>query len=254
MRGLAVGWLILAASCQRSVESSPLVAAPPVIAVDRFEETLDAIAARRAALSAAYARASTDDARAAVRAAARAFLIETITGELFPAWLGTPWGLGPKSTATRPHQPGMSVGCSYFVTSILGNAGFRLDSRYRFAQAAAVDIQRSLARGERAVRRYLSIAPAELAARLGRLDDGVWLIGLSNHVGFVVIDRGEVHLVHASWSGDQQVTDEPLAGARAIAASRRAGYFVSPVVVASEENDRLIDAWLRGAEVTFRGS
>jgi len=85
------------------------------------------------------------------------------------------------------------------------------------------------------------------------LPDGLWLIGLSNHVGWVVVSDGEVRFVHASWSGDRQVTDEPFATAHAIEVSRKAGYFVSPVIVDSAENDDLIDAWLRGAAVRFRG-
>ena len=147
----------------------------------------------------------------------------------------------------------MTVGCSYFVTAILGNAGFRLDDRYRFARAPALDIQRSLARHEKAVRRYLSIPPRELEARIARLGDGLWLIGLSNHVGWVVVDDGEVRFVHASWTGDRQVSDEPFGASRAIAVSQRAGYFVSPVLIDSDENDDLIDAWLRGAVIRFRG-
>jgi hypothetical protein len=146
----------------------------------------------------------------------------------------------------------MTVGCSYFVTSILGNADFHLDDRYAFAQAPALDIQKSLARGGRAVRRFLSIPATELEEKVATFPDGLWLIGLSNHVGFVAVEDGEVRFVHASWSGDRQVTDERFGSAHAIEVSRKAGYFVSPVIVDSPENDDLIDAWLRGAEIPFR--
>jgi hypothetical protein len=217
-----------------------------------FDAAVSRIAARRAALSRRYAAATTEPARAAIRAEARGYLLATIRDDLFPLWLGTPWGLGRNSTATRPHQPGMTVGCSYFVTAILGNAGFRLDDRYRFARAPALDIQHSLARGDRAVRRFLSIAPRELERRIAGLGDGLWLIGLSNHVGWVVVDDGAVRFVHASWTGAQQVSDEPFGDARAIAVSQRAGYFVSPVLVDTDENDDLVDAWLRDAVIAFR--
>jgi hypothetical protein len=231
-------------------EPAPVVEATREV---RFDAAVGRIAARRAELAADYAAARTEAARAEVRAEARAYLIEAIRGDLFPLWLGTPWGLGRNSTATRPHQPGMTVGCSYFVTSILGNAGFTLDDRYRFAQAPALDIQKSLARGDRAVRRFLSIPATELEEKVATLADGLWLIGLSNHVGWVVVADGEVRFVHASWSGDRQVTDEDFGSARAIEVSRKAGYFVSPVIVDSPENDALIDAWLRGARIPFRG-
>ncbi len=220
----------------------------------RYEQTLAAIEARRAALAHAYARAASEPARAQVRAEARAYLLDVIDGELFPAWLGTPWGLGRNSTATRPHQPGMTVGCSYFVTSILQNAGFVLDDRYAFAQAPALDIQRSLARGPGAVARFLSIPAEDLAARIGRLGDGLYLIGLSNHVAWVRVRAGDVRMIHASYSGGRVVSDEPLVGAVAIEVSRKAGYFVSPVIVADDRNDGLISAWLTRAAVVFRGT
>ena len=258
MRRATIVVRLLVACRQAPERAADAPAAPPTTVPEatrdvRFDAAVAAIERRRAELAADYAAARTEAARAEVRAEARAYLIETITGELFPLWDGTPWGLGRSSTATRPHQPGMTVGCSYFVTAILGNAGFRLDNRYRFAQAPALHIQRSLARGERAVRRYLSIPPAELEAKVATLPDGLWLIGLSNHVGWVVVDDGDVRFVHASWSGDRQVTDEDFGAAHAIAVSRKAGYFVSPVIVDTAENDDLIDAWLRGATVRFRG-
>jgi hypothetical protein len=253
--------LTFLAACGQASDREPETPAPAAAAATVAEATRDArfdaavarIEAYRAALAGDYAAARTEAARAEVRAEARAYLIASIRDDLFPLWLGTPWGLGKNSTATRPHEPGMTVGCSYFVTSILGNAGFQLDDRYRFAQAPALDIQRSLARGERAVRRFLSIPATELAEKVATLPDGLWLIGLSNHVGWVRVEDGEVRFVHASWSGDRQVTDEDFATAHAIEVSRKAGYFVSPVIVDSAENDDLIDAWLRGATIPFRG-
>ena len=258
MRRATIAILLLASCRQAPERAADAPAAPPPTVTEatrdvRFDAAVAAIDRRRAELAADYAAARTEAARAEVLAEARAYLIGAITGELFPLWHGTPWGLGKSSTATRPHEPGMTVGCSYFVTAILGNAGFRLDNRYRFAQAPALDIQKSLARGDRAVRRYLSIPPAELEARVATLPDGLWLIGLSNHVGWVVVADGEVRFVHASWSGDRQVIDEAFATSHAIEVSRKAGYFVSPVIVETAENDDLIDAWLRGATVRFRG-
>jgi hypothetical protein len=103
------------------------------------------------------------------------------------------------------------------------------------------------------VHRYLSIPPAELAEHVAALGDGLYLIGLANHVGFVVVDGDEVRFVHASYTGAQVVSNEPLADAVAIAQSQPRGYFISPVVVrAAGENDWLVTAWLAGDTVKFR--
>jgi hypothetical protein len=147
----------------------------------------------------------------------------------------------------------MVVGCSYFVTAILQGAGVVLDNRYRFAQAPALAIQRALARRRGAVHRYLSIPAERLDREIAALGDGLYLIGLDVHVGFVVVDGGAVRLLHASYTGDRQVTDEPLRDALAIARSREEGYFVSPLFVRSADNDALVESWLAGAPLSLDG-
>jgi len=253
MRSRTLVGLLVVAACHRAGPSDdPPVAgaaggAAEVVARDAaFDGVVARIEARRVELAHAYAAVDRSG-RGAIRDEARAFLRGAIRDELFPAWLGMPWGLGRNSTATRPHQPGMTVGCSYFVTAILGNAGVLLDNRYRFAQAPALDIQRSLAPEQ--IHRYLSIPARDLERRIAALGDGLYLIGLSNHIAFVDVSGGAVHLVHASWSGDRQVADEPFVTARAIDVSRKAGYFVSPVL-----SDTVVDAWLAGSELAFRPS
>jgi hypothetical protein len=245
MRSLALV-LLIACAC-----TSPSSAGPAADRDQAFDDAVAAISTTRTALARRFAAARGAKAKAAIRAEARAALLATIDDELVPAWLGTPWGLGGNSTATRPHEPDMTVGCSYFVTSMLGNVGVVLSSRYKFAQAAALHIQRSLAPGRDAIHRYYSIPADALERAIRSLGDGLYLIGLNNHVGFVLVGDGQVRFIHASYTNGV-VSDEPLATAAAIANSRSAGYFVSPVFAPG--NDWLIDRWLRGETVPFVGS
>ncbi|MBZ5709168.1 hypothetical protein [Nannocystis pusilla] len=219
-------------------------AASPAPAAE-FAATLAAVAAERARLAARYARAGDEATRAAVRAEARTYFRTTVVREVFPAWLGMPWGLGKNSTADRPHAPGMTVACGYFVAAVLENAGLALSSRYKYAQAPALQVQKALAPAAADLHRYFSVPGETLAAEIAGLGDGLYIIGLANHIGFVVVDGGDVRLVHASYTGARVVTDEPLVSAQAIADSRPKGYFVTPVM----HDDRLADLWLRGAAV-----
>ncbi|WAS92435.1 hypothetical protein [Nannocystis punicea] len=210
-----------------------------------FENTLAAIAGERARLGRRYA-ATTDPAkRAEIRAEARKYFRDTVVREVFPAWLGMPWGLGKNSTANRPHAPGQTVACGYFVAAVLENAGLELSSRYKYAQAPALTVQKALAPAPADLHRYFSVPAEALAAKIAGLGDGLYIIGLANHIGFAVVDGAEVRLVHASYTGEQVVTDEPLVSAQAIADSRPKGYFVTPVM----HDDRLADLWLRGVPV-----
>ncbi len=224
--------------------AAALAEATPMPASD-FEATLAAVAAERARLGSRYAAARDEATRAAIRAEARTYFRTTVTRKVFPAWLGMPWGLGKNSTADRPHAPGMTVACGYFVAAVLENAGLALSSRYKYAQAPALQVQKALAPKAADLHRHFSVPSETLAARIAGLGDGLYIIGLANHIGFVVVDGGDVRLVHASYTDGQVVTDEPLVSAQAIADSRPKGYFVTPVM----HDDRLADLWLRGAAV-----
>src|SRR5262245_13917967 len=99
-----------------------------------YDKALADLEAKRVELGRRFQQAASDRDRAAVRSEARKVVVAAITGTAFPAWLGTPWGLGANSAPSRPHEPGKVVGCSYFVTGVLENTGLRLQSRARFAQ------------------------------------------------------------------------------------------------------------------------
>lgn len=258
-------------------QPAPTPAAPMAIDVDArgaaWDRAVASLADTRGELAAAWRAADTAVERAAIRDRASAALVAAIADELTPAWFGMRWGMGRDSTATRPFAPDQTISCSYFVGAVLSGAGFRLHDRFKLGQAAALDIQRRLVGGRGEVHRFLSIPPADLAARIAALGDGVYVIGLANHVGLVVVrgvddleggsaglgpgERGSatnlleaVQFVHANYLGAAVVTSEPLATSPAIAASQPKGYFVSPLVTAAgADDDWLIERWLTGAAV-----
>ncbi len=215
----------------------------------QYEQTLDRIEDARRELARQFAAATGRAERDRIRTRARQYVVAAIRDRIFPAWMGTPWGLGKSSTSLRPHQQEMTVGCSYFVTSVLLNAGLRLDSRYRFAQAPALRIQRALAPARADLHRFLSIPAAELDAGIAALGDGLYLIGLNNHIGFVTVTGDRVEIVHASYVAPRVVKVEPVLESPVIENSREAGYFVTPLF--SDAGDFLIDHWLAGDAVAL---
>jgi hypothetical protein len=220
--------------------------APDDEAFARFSAVLGRVGSRRAEIGARYRAARGERARAAVRDRARAFVIETLVSDIFPAWMGMPSGAGPSSTASRPHQEGMFISCSYFLTAALQNAGLVLESRARFAQAPASWIQRALLPPGGQIHRYGGLPPEELERRLvAEHGDGLYVVGLDIHVGFLVIRDGRVTFVHSSYTPPGTVVEEPLRSSLAIAYSRSKGYWVSPLF----RDDRLVELWLRAAPV-----
>jgi hypothetical protein len=226
------------------------VLARPAVAAPEPGETFDAaayrdvlvqITARRAALGVRYARARGPRARAAIRAEARAFVVESLVSQVFPAWMGMPSGGGPQATASLPHEPGMSISCSYFLTAALQNAGLVLESRARFAQAPAAWIERALLPPGGPIHRYGNLPADELERKLVGLGEGLYVVGLDIHVGFIVVRDGHAWFVHSSYTPPGTVVSEPVVSSMAIALSRRKGYWVSPLF----QDDRIIELWLR---------
>jgi len=225
-----------------SLPIPPRIGPTPEERAARFPEVLERVAAARAVLLDRFRAARTARERTAVRREARAFIERTLTDDIFPAWMGMPSGGGPTALATMPHQPGMSINCSGFVTAALQNAGLVLQSRARFVQAPALWIQRALLPPGRPVHRYGTLSADELRARLvADLGDGIYVVGLDIHVGFLVIRGQSVSFVHSSYTDEGVVVEAPVMASLAIAFSRRRGYWVSPLF----QDDRLIDMWLR---------
>jgi len=245
---MLLGCAIEPAAASVAIGGPAAAAAPAGHDAAAYEAALARVEARRVALGQRLAAADSGAAREEVRAEARAYVLAAMRDVVFPAWMGMSWGLGPNSTPLRPHAAGTEIACGYFVSSVLENVGLRLGTRFTYAQAPALYAQRSLAPDKEDLHRFFSIPGDALARRIAALGEGIYVIGLNNHIGFVDVHGGQVNVVHASYTGAQVVTSEPLATAEVIDNSRAAGYFVTPLF----QDDRLIDRWLRGESVPLQ--
>jgi hypothetical protein len=232
---------IVAASAPASAQLGPTGTPPDGFDAARYAAFVEQVAARRSELGARFATARGGRARAAIRAEARRFIVDTLESRVFPAWMGMPSAGGPQATASMPHQPGMYISCSYFLTAALQNAGLMLESRSRFAQAPAAWIERALLPPGGQIHRYGNVSAEELERRLVELGEGLYVVGLDIHVGFIVVRGGRAWFVHSSYTPPGTVVREPVVSSEAIALSRRKGYWVSPLF----RDDRIVEMWLR---------
>lgn len=223
-----------------------LLACRPAQAFDAaaYDRALQEIEQKRQGLHDRWQKAR-GKARAEIVAEARATVVGAIIDTVFPAWIGMPWGLGRNSTATRPFEPGKVVGCSYFLTGVLLNAGLRLSDRGRFVRVPSLWAQEALSPAPGAVHRFVKMPLAALERRIAALGDGLYIVGLNIHTGFIYVRAGRVHVVHASYMPPQTVVDEPLAESQVIALSAPRGWIVSPLF----QDDRLVELWLAGKPV-----
>ncbi|MBL8000798.1 MAG: hypothetical protein JNL05_02445 [Flavobacteriales bacterium] len=168
-----------------------------------------AIVHQRTQLGEHYARSTRKD---TVIAKARAYLLTAIDAQ-FEHWKGTPWDF---NGTTRVPREG-TIACGYFVTTVLQDAGFDLP-RYKWAQLAAEPMIRKVAPAGKA----FSDRPVdEVEAWLRQQGDGLYAVGLDNHVGFIRVKSGEALFVHSNYyQREVGVMAEPLRGRNPLADSR----------------------------------
>jgi hypothetical protein len=168
-------------------------------------------------------------------ARAREMLVATMRDQILPAWNGTAWAMN--GTSQVPHEG--AIACGYFVSTTLLHAGFQVERR-RLGQQASEHITRSLVTLEPIWRR--SDQPiATFVAKLRTGGDGIYLVGLDNHVGFVIVD-GEDTWFHHSGPGEPGVRREPAETASFLSTSRYRE-------AAKLFDDALVEKWLRGTEI-----
>ena len=163
--------------------------------------------------------------KAFYRKVERTFL-EIFQEALLPLWLGTPWHL--YGTAERPHQK--PVACGYFVINTLVSMGFVFPERsyhwrnrrdrmkvYEFAKAGASDMAKHFSH-----KSYLYFrTPQKLKKHLQRHGPGLYLLGLSFHVAWLIYDGKQAWLWHSDGRKRARwVKREPLFQSKSVKKSK----------------------------------
>lgn len=128
------------------------------------------------------------------RLQARGTLLSYLERSAFPAWEGTPWDF--YGTTTTPQEG--KIACGYYVTTVLEQAGFRLE-RVLLAQQASAFLVSTVARGSRVD--WIRPKDNEAAVRKirQRLGDGLYVIGFDYHVGFLRLEGDRAAFCHSSF-------------------------------------------------------
>ncbi|MFZ5440935.1 MAG: hypothetical protein ACOZQL_13085 [Myxococcota bacterium] len=207
---------------------SLVLAATPLEDYARAREALEA---RRQALQQTWKKRPAE-----ARANARTELLSFLEKSAFPAWEGTTWNF--YGTSTTPREG--TIACGYYVTTVLEQAGFRLE-RVLLAQQASAFIVSTVARGTKVE----WLKPADNADAVkqihARFGDGLFVVGFDYHVGFLRLDGERAAFCHSSFITPGAVTcEDPVAS----------GAFASRLYVVGDAlNDRVLDDWIAGREL-----
>ncbi len=213
--------------------------APPSPDRPRYEMLSAEIERWRVDLAGKYGGCRTEEERRAVLDEARG-LLERVLPEMMRCWLGTPWDF--HGTAEFPGEG--KIACGYFVSTVLRDAGFRLD-RYKLARQPSQNILRSFLPRE-ALQLRVGVPYENFAAELASAEPGIRIVGLDSHVAFLVTGGDGFRFIHSSGSAPWCVVDEGETDAEVL---RRSNYRVHGLLTADRD---LLRRWLRGERIQVR--
>jgi hypothetical protein len=122
----------------------------------------------------------------------KAAFIKHITQKVFPYWYGTKWDFN--GTTEMPQEG--SIACGYFVTTTLRDMGVPIN-RMKMAQCASEEMIRSLTSKEN-IHHISNVPLAKFEEKLVSYGNGLYIIGLDNHTGFIFIDGNEHYFIHST--------------------------------------------------------
>ena len=211
----------------------------PVPDKEKYEVLAGELERWRVDLAGRYSKARTAGERAEVEHDARV-LLELVMPEMMRCWLGT--GYDFNGTAEKPGEG--KVACGYFVSTVIRDAGFRVD-RYKLAQQPSENILRTFLPEEACLLRVGEDFES-YADRMQGMRPGIYIIGLDTHVGFIVNEGDNTTFYHSSGAGKRGVVEENRKSAWAIRKSnwRMIGGLTADAGV--------IRTWLGGGKVKVR--
>lgn len=199
----------------------------------KYPILLENIELKRNALAKSYHLAKSDKEEEKIIDQARKYLDEVLTGKVFPAWYGTPWSFN--GNAEQPFQG--TVACGAFVENVLKNLGFAIDSRLSL-QPSEYIIENMC--GKNKILRFSNVSIGSFNDEVREMGEGVYIVGLDRHVGFLYQLDGKYRFVHAH--GYLAVIAEIPSLSPTLRMSRYR-------VVGKLFNDKMIRQWLNGQKI-----
>ena len=116
-------------------------------------------------------------------------IVKSLVESIFPLWLGTPWDYN--GTTQQPQQG--EIACGYFVSTTLRDAGFKVE-RVKLAQQASMNIMKTVCDRE-TITVHKSVK--KLIETVKTQGEGLYITGLSDHVGYILYWKGNVEFCHS---------------------------------------------------------
>lgn len=158
-----------------------------------------------------------------------------LLNEIIPHWYGTEWDFNGYTSV--PNQG--VIACGYFVSTTLLHMGINVN-RYKMAQQAGLYEAQTLALTEN---NYRTIRGSDSLKVILKRDysDGIYFVGLDNHVGYLYIKDQVPYFIHSNYIEDKVMIEKAF-----YAPAFESGIYVIAEISTNEE---LMDRWRSGAIV-----
>lgn len=171
---------------------------------------------------------------------ARAFIEKSIIEDLFPCWIGTPWDFNGVT-----QKPGAgAIACGYFVSTLLRDVGYRVE-RAKLGQQASQIIIQTMSTDDQ-IKITSNSSMENMVQVFKNRGDGLYIVGLDQHAGFVTVKGDVMTFVHSSYyNPPRAVCAEPIQGKNPFADSAYR-------VIGKVADDESLKRWIRGEKIEIR--
>ncbi len=158
---------------------------------------------------------------------------KVLLNDLIPYWYGTVWDF--EGYTSVPNSG--TIACGYFVSTTLRDMGLNLN-RYKLAQQNPENEARSIAIN---LNEVIELTEDIITEELKSLENGVYFVGLDNHVGYLYINEDNAYFIHSNYI-EGQVMIENMENSEAFYGEN---YYLSKIT----GNKDLMEKWLTGEEI-----
>lgn len=137
-----------------------------------------------------------------------------VADSLIPYWYGTTWNF--YGTTETPGKG--SIACGYFVTTVLRDAGMRIN-RSKLAQCASEIMIQQLSI-KHSVQRFRNVRLESFIEEILQEQPGLYIVGLDYHTGFLFNYGREIYFIHASYATPKMVIMEKANESGILASSK----------------------------------
>jgi len=157
-----------------------------------YQSNLNSLNKYRSAQATKYQKSNKSE-KSKILKDVRSRLEAELTENIFPAWDSTPWKF--HGTSQIPGKG--TIACGYFVSTCLNHLGYKVN-RVKLAQQPS----------QRIIRTFMNRSAMDISSKrslsnikkqLIKSGNGIYIVGLDTHVGFVTVQGETITFVHSSY-------------------------------------------------------